>query len=353
MSVELLDKTRKINQLLRDNRVSKVAFTDLCRLLGELLESSVYVISNKGKILGINQMPDDTPHSFFPSSEGQYMDAKMAKRFLEVLSTKENVNLEFMGFPREVSEEIQAMIAPVYIAGKRLGTLFLARRTRCYGIEDIILTEYSTTVVGLEMMRAVSEEDDFASRKKQEIESILHILSPLEKSAVKQVIQRIEQGEGTIVTSRLAKEVGITRTVIVNALKKVEFSMVLSNAYNYVNVLGKAADASWTRNDILANNIANADTPGFKRKDVQFETYLKNAVAGTDSLNETVANIDLNELNCTTYTDQANLSYRYDGNNVDINTENVELAKNQLKYYTLMNSMSQEFSRLKSALRTS
>ena len=129
--------------------------------------------------------------------------------------------------------------------------------------------------------------------------------------------------------------------------------MVLSNAYNYVNVLGKAADASWTRNDILANNIANADTPGFKWKDVQFETYLKNAVAGTDSLNETVANIDLNELNCTTYTDQANLSYRYDGNNVDINTENVELAKNQLKYYTLMNSMSQEFSRLKSALRTS
>ncbi len=128
--------------------------------------------------------------------------------------------------------------------------------------------------------------------------------------------------------------------------------MFLSNAYNYINVLGKAADASWTRNDILANNIANADTPGFKRKDVQFETYLSNAVAGTDSLDETISNIDLNELNCTTYTDQVSLSYRYDGNNVDIHTEGVELAKNQLKYYTLMNSMSQEFSRLKSAIKT-
>lgn len=128
--------------------------------------------------------------------------------------------------------------------------------------------------------------------------------------------------------------------------------MILSNAYNYVNVLGKAADAGWTRNDILANNIANADTPGFKRKDVQFETYLSNAVAGTDSLDETVANIDLNELNCTTYTDQANLSYRYDGNNVDVNTENVELAKNQLKYYMLTNAMNQEFSRLKTVLKT-
>lgn len=129
--------------------------------------------------------------------------------------------------------------------------------------------------------------------------------------------------------------------------------MVLSNAYNYINVLGRAADASWTRNDILANNIANADTPNFKRKDVQFESYLADAVAGTDSLDETVANIDLNELNATTYVEQANLSYRYDGNNVDIHTENVELAKNQLKYYTLMNSMTQEFSRLKMVMKTS
>ena len=129
--------------------------------------------------------------------------------------------------------------------------------------------------------------------------------------------------------------------------------MILSNAYNYINVLDKAADASWTRNDVLANNIANADTPGYKRKDVQFETYLSNAVAGTDSLDATVATMDLNALNATTYTENANLSYRMDGNNVDISTENVELAKNQLRYYTLMNSISQEFSRLKSALKTS
>ena len=111
--------------------------------------------------------------------------------------------------------------------------------------------------------------------------------------------------------------------------------MVLSNAYNYINVLDKAADASWTRND------------------VQFETYLSNAVAGTDSLDETVANLDLNDLNATVYNEQPGLSYRSDGNNVDVSTENVELAKNQIKYYTLMNSISQEFSRMKSALKTS
>ncbi|MCH5264861.1 MAG: flagellar basal body rod protein FlgB [Lachnospiraceae bacterium] len=129
--------------------------------------------------------------------------------------------------------------------------------------------------------------------------------------------------------------------------------MILSNAYNYINVLDKAADASWLRNDVLANNIANADTPNYKRKDVQFETYLANAVAGTDSLDERIATLDLSALNASTYTEQANLAYRMDGNNVDISTENVELAKNQLKYYTLMNSISSEFSRLRSAMKTS
>ena len=129
--------------------------------------------------------------------------------------------------------------------------------------------------------------------------------------------------------------------------------MVLSGAYNYINVLDKAADDSWTRNDVLANNIANADTPNFKRKDVQFETYLSNAIAGTDSLNETVAGIDLNTLEATTYTEQSNLSYRMDGNNVDISTENAEYAKNQIRYYVLLNSINADFNQLKTALKTS
>ncbi|MBO6109116.1 MAG: flagellar basal body rod protein FlgB [Eubacterium sp.] len=126
--------------------------------------------------------------------------------------------------------------------------------------------------------------------------------------------------------------------------------MILSEAYNYVNVLDKAADASWKRNTVLANNIANADTPNYKRKDVQFETYLIGAIGGTDSLDKTIADMDLDDLNATTYTEQAGLSYRYDGNNVDITTENVELAKNQIRYNTLMTSINHEFQDLKAAI---
>lgn len=129
--------------------------------------------------------------------------------------------------------------------------------------------------------------------------------------------------------------------------------MIQSGAFNYINVLQKSADASWYRNSILANNIANVSTPNYKRKDVQFETYLMSSLAGGDSLDSNVANVDLDELEPTTYVDESNLSYRLDGNNVDINTESSELAKNQLRYYTLLDSMTQEFGRIKTALSRS
>lgn len=128
--------------------------------------------------------------------------------------------------------------------------------------------------------------------------------------------------------------------------------MIGSNAFNYINVLNKAADASWKRNEVIANNIANVDTPGYKRKDVHFESLLMTALTGDNSLDKRVANVRMDNLNAQIYTDNANLSYRLDGNNVNIDTETANLAENQIRYYALMDSMQQEFSRLKMVLQS-
>ena len=127
--------------------------------------------------------------------------------------------------------------------------------------------------------------------------------------------------------------------------------MVSSGAFNYVNVWEWLYMAKI--NSVIANNIANVDTPGFKRQDVKFEEYLLNEVGYTDDLDSEVARADLDNLSAMTYTDYGNVSYRLDGNNVDIDTENAELAKNQIKYYTMLDSTSQEFSRLKTVTRSS
>ena len=129
--------------------------------------------------------------------------------------------------------------------------------------------------------------------------------------------------------------------------------MFNSSAFNYINVLDKAADASWIRNEAIANNIANVDTPGYKRQDVNFEEQLRRAMKNSryTSIDERVANVDLDRLNPITYRDHATLSYRLDGNNVDIDTEQVELASEQIKYQALTQSITAEFQRLQVVMK--
>ena len=128
--------------------------------------------------------------------------------------------------------------------------------------------------------------------------------------------------------------------------------MINTNIYNYINVLDKAADAANSRKEILYNNIANVDTPNYKRKDVAFENYLEQALIGPESLDERIADVNthLSDFGGMTYTDHSTLSYRLDGNNVDMDTESAYLAENQIRYNALVEQIGQEFSRYKTVL---
>ena len=129
--------------------------------------------------------------------------------------------------------------------------------------------------------------------------------------------------------------------------------MFNSSAYDYINVLDKTADASWLRNELLSNNIANQDTPDYKRQDVDFESQLQEALHNQKytSIDSKVSNLDLSRLEGKVYTDSADYSYRLDGNNVDPEQEQVKLAENQLKYQGLMSALTQEFENLKSVMK--
>ena len=128
--------------------------------------------------------------------------------------------------------------------------------------------------------------------------------------------------------------------------------MITSGIYKYVNILEKSSDAANLRNELLTNNIANVSTPNYKRKDLDFESVLQGELAGEKNLSKAVkkANQNLETLDAQVYTDNASLSYRLDGNNVDINTEEARLAENQIKYQALVDLMNQEFARYNTVL---
>lgn len=129
--------------------------------------------------------------------------------------------------------------------------------------------------------------------------------------------------------------------------------MINTSAFDYINILGKTADAAWIRNDVIANNIANATTPGYKREEVEFEAELEKALRNSryTSMDDKVGNLKINRLSPRTYRDSAGFSYRLDGNNVDIETENVALASNQMKYNGLMDCLTQEFKNLQMVMK--
>ena len=223
MSVQLLDKTRKINKLLHNNNSSKVIFSDICGVLTEILESNILVISRKGKVLGAS-LEEHTEEitELIADEVGGFIDPLLNERLLGILSTKENVNLETLGFVSGDVRRYQAIITPIDIAGERLGTLFVYRMEKQYNIDDIILSEYGTTVVGLEMMRSVNEENAEENRKVQIVKSAIGTLSFSELEAITHIFDEMEGKEGILVASKIADRVGITRSVIVNALRKFE-----------------------------------------------------------------------------------------------------------------------------------
>ncbi len=230
MSVQLLDKTRKINKLLHNNNSSKVVFNDICKVLTEILDSNILVISKKGKVLGTSRCGGTEEINELISDEvGGFIEPLLNERLLGILSTKENVNLETLGFVSEDVRKYQAIITPIDIAGERLGTLFVYRLQKPYDIDDIILSEYGTTVVGLEMMRSVNEENAEESRKVHIVKSAISTLSFSELEAIIHIFDEMEGREGILVASKIADRVGITRSVIVNALRKFESAGVIES----------------------------------------------------------------------------------------------------------------------------
>ena len=230
MSVQLLDKTRKINRLLHNNNSSKVVFNDICDVLTGILSSNVLVVSKKGKVLGVGQCVGvDLIYELIENKVGSYIDTLLNERLLNILSTKENVNLQTLGFSPEVAAGYQAIVTPIDIAGERLGTLFIYKKDDAYEIDDIILSEYGTTVVGLEMLRSVNEESAEEIRKEQIVQSAISTLSFSELEAIVHIFDELEGTEGILVASKIADRVGITRSVIVNALRKFESAGVIES----------------------------------------------------------------------------------------------------------------------------
>ena len=226
----LLNKTRRLNKILQKGGADPVVFDDICKLLSEVLACNVYIISRKGKVLG---------HTFsidfecgimkkYVLEEGRFplgYNEGLLKITETLANSKSNGNCVFKG---EGVCEVSNKISTIGNR-ERMGTLLLARFGEEFTDEDLVLAEHSATIVGMEMLRAKQDELEDEARKKAVVQLAIGTLSYSELEAVEHIFNELEGNEGLLVASKIADKVGITRSVIVNALRKFESAGVIES----------------------------------------------------------------------------------------------------------------------------
>ena len=226
-SIELLDRTRRIGDLLHKKTSGRVVFDDFCSLMGSVVPSSVCVLSAKGKLLGSDSRSVYPP--VFSGKRGSFIDDSLNDRLLAVRSTRENVGLDMLGLEDQGVHETELLITPVEAAGDRLGTIIFFRKKRSYSVEDVILCEYAATVVGLEMLRSLKAEEESEKRLRSDIADAIAALTAQEMRAAARVLDELPGDSGLIVASRIAADSGITRSIIVNAIKKLDSAGIVTS----------------------------------------------------------------------------------------------------------------------------
>ncbi|VEF48410.1 GTP-sensing transcriptional pleiotropic repressor CodY [Bacillus freudenreichii] len=232
--MELLTRTRTINAMLQRAAGKPVNFKEMAETLSDVIEANVYVLSRRGKVLGYavrQQIENDRMKSML---EERQFPEDYTKSLFNISETSSNidVNSEYSAFPVE-SKDLFATglttIVPIIGGGERLGTLILARLEQEFVNDDLILGEYGATVVGMEILREKADEIEEEARSKAVVQMAISSLSYSELEAIEHIFEELNGTEGLLVASKIADRVGITRSVIVNALRKLESAGVIES----------------------------------------------------------------------------------------------------------------------------
>jgi len=231
--MSLLNKTRRLNRLLQKEAGNAVSFMDMAEVLRDIVIANIYVVSRKGKILGYAVTND-------PVSPEMNQTILIERRFpmesnnlllkIEETSSTAEPDSPYFYYTEQMKDMFpytHTTLVPIIGGGSRLGTLILSRSEGIFIDDDLVLAEYGSTVIAMEILRERAEEIEEEARSKAVVQVAIGSLSFSEMEAVEHIFEELDGKEGLLVASKIADRVGITRSVIVNALRKLESAGVI------------------------------------------------------------------------------------------------------------------------------
>jgi len=232
--MELLNRARQINAMLQKATGKSVNFNDMAASLRDVIKGNIFVLSRRGKLLGyaINQEIDND--RIKGMLEERQFPEEYTQGLFNINETTANIDIDspYTVFPvenRELFKDGLTTIVPIIGGGERLGTLILGRLDESFNEDDLLLGEYGATVVGMEILHEKTEEIEMEARSKAVVQMAISSLSYSELEAIDHIFEELDGHEGLLVASKIADRVGITRSVIVNALRKLESAGVIES----------------------------------------------------------------------------------------------------------------------------
>lgn len=232
--MNLLAKTRRINRRLQKTAGQAVNFGEMSEVLSDVIDANIFVVNPEGNLLGIAIAQPINNDRVMQMIEDKKFPEEYNSLLLKQDETISNIGIEnpLTSFPNEMKEIFGnsfTALVPIIGGGYRLGTVILGRLNEQYNDEDLVLAEYGATVIGMEILRGRSEVIEEEARSKAVVQMAINSLSYSELEAIEHIIEQLNGKEGLLVASKIADRVGITRSVIVNALRKLESAGVIES----------------------------------------------------------------------------------------------------------------------------
>lgn len=243
---ELLEKTRQVGRAMQMRREgSRPDYNKLARIVCDYSTANVYVLNSEGRILGYSWVDEYRSEAIASFIERGYMPESFIERISPLCETQLSRDDGDLFDDIEGDKDRKtALYIPIFGASERLGTLVLARFDSNFETCDLVLAEYLATLVGIEILHDRTRQIEEEARERLVVNMAMKALSYSEIEAVRHIIDRLreiseekngafvredDECEGVVVASKIADNVGVTRSVIVNALRKLESAGIIES----------------------------------------------------------------------------------------------------------------------------
>ncbi len=230
MTGSLLDSIRKLTHITKEFSSERDIFEKILNKFSSIINSEIAFIDINGSF--VFECMKENSFSLSNKAELKTVDIQLNEQLKNIIELKTDLSSDIFlikASDKNMISEFKFTVSPVFILNQRLASIVLYRKNILFDNEELILLEFVTALTAVYFYHIKNEQDADKDRRINIIKSAMGTLSYSELEAIINIFNELEGKEGLLVASKIADKAGITRSVIVNALRKFESAGIIES----------------------------------------------------------------------------------------------------------------------------